>query len=456
MTSVGAVTAAATDVPGEPEEDGPPEAPGVVESLRAGDPWQPAPPGWRGAALPALLAGVWLVYLAQPLQEILHHDGRAWRTVGVLAIVVFSLAYVGVFFQIRRRRWSALPGGADVRAFALDRVSASLVAVMLVCFVLTVPSAGSSSLAALVYLVATVMMLTPLWFGWSVSVLAVVASEAAAFLVPGWDGGQGAGLAILLASVAVFGLRLAFRRSQQLSIARDDLARLVVQEERNRFARDLHDILGHSLTVVAMKAELAGRLVRIDPAGAEREIGDVERLTREALVDVRSAVAGYRGVTLAGELANSRAALRAAGIIDELPTAVDEVPGDRRALFGWVVREGVTNVVRHSGARRCTVTVTPTSVEVRDDGHGRVDRPSGAETALHPGHGLVGLSERAHAVAGRLSTMSTAEGFVLRVELPAPPGEPGPAAQPEDAPPEDAWAASGEQRRDAPAAGGRR
>jgi two-component system sensor histidine kinase DesK len=160
----------------------------------------------------------------------------------------------------------------------------------------------------------------------------------------------------------------------------------------------------------------------------------VERLTREALADVRSAVAGYRGVTLAGELANARAALRAAGIAADLPTAVDDVQGDRRALFGWVLREGVTNVVRHSGARRCTVTVTSTSIEVRDDGHGRVADTGDGEPDLRPGHGLVGLRERAHAFAGRLRTLSSDEGFILRLELPSLPGTgpSGPLVAPAD------------------------
>jgi two-component system sensor histidine kinase DesK len=362
-----------------------------------------------------LLAGVWLVYLVQPLQEILAHPSGTWRLVGMVAIGAFSLAYVLVFVQLRRRRWSALSAGSVVQAFALDRVSGSLVAVMLVCFALMVPSAGSASLAALVYLVATLMMLTPLPFGWILSLMTVVAAELAAAIVPGWGDARGTGLAILLASVAVFGMRMALRRSQQLAAAREDLARLAVQEERHRFARDLHDILGHSLTVVTMKAELAGRLLHVDPDAAGREIADVERLAREALADVRAAVAGYRGITLAGELANARAALRAAGIEADLPTAVEEVPGERRALFGWVVREGVTNVVRHSGADRCTVTVAPDAVEVRDDGHGRpMDVASG-----HQGHGLVGLRERAQALSGQLRTFSSDEGFVLRVELPS-------------------------------------
>jgi two-component system, NarL family, sensor histidine kinase DesK len=388
-----------------------------VDAVSADDPFDPRRSGWRAAVLPVLLAGVWLVYLVQPLQEILSHPDGVARTGGVVAIVLFSAAYVSVFFQTRRRRWSAVATGSVYQAFRFDRVSAALVAVMLVCFAAMIPSAGGSAMAAVVYIVATLMMMSPLSFGWTVSLLAVLATELAASIVPGWSDERGAGLAVLLASVAVFGMRMALRRSQQLSVARDDLARLAVQEERNRFARDLHDILGHSLTVVTMKAELAGRLVHTDPDAAEREIADVERLTREALADMRAAVTGYRGVTLAGELANARAALQAAGIEADLPTAVDEVPGERRALFGWAVREGVTNVVRHSGATRCTVTVTADAVEVLDDGRGRAQAQSASER-LHAGHGLVGLGERARVLGGRVMSRSTGEGFELRVEVP--------------------------------------
>jgi two-component system sensor histidine kinase DesK len=388
------------------------------------DPFQAPRSGWRSALLPVLLAGVWLVYLAQPLEDVLGRPPSAWRTVGVLSIAVFSASYVCVFFQMRRRRWAALSSASVHEMFQPDRVSAGLVVLMVVCFGLMVPSAGGAALAAVVYIVATLMMLTPLRVGWAASLLAVAGTELAAATVPGWSDDRGAGLAILLASVAVFGMRLALRRSQQLSVARDDLARLAVQEERNRFARDLHDILGHSLTVVTLKAELAGRLVHVDPDAAEREIADVERLTREALADVRSAVAGYRGITLVGELANARAALDAAGIAADLPTAVDDVPGERRALFGWAVREGVTNVVRHSGASRCTVTVSADAVDVRDDGGGRPDTVGPRRGELAAGHGLVGLGERARVLGGRVLTRSTSEGFQLRVELPPAPAAP--------------------------------
>ena len=105
------------------------------------------------------------------------------------------------------------------------------------------------------------------------------------------------------------------QRNVELAQAQRTIAELAVKAERSRFARDLHDILGHSLTVLTVKAELAGRLVALDPERAEREIGEVEALARQALADVRAAVAGYREVSLPGELASARAALEAAGIV---------------------------------------------------------------------------------------------------------------------------------------------
>jgi two-component system sensor histidine kinase DesK len=206
-------------------------------------------------------------------------------------------------------------------------------------------------------------------------------------------------------------------RNAQLRLAREELAALAVEQERARFARDLHDVLGHSLTLLAMKAELAGRLVSLDPERAEAEIAEVERLARDALVDVRAAVGGYRHATLAGELVAARAALDAAGITADLPNVVEDVPGERRELYGWAVREGVTNVVRHSGAGRCRVVLHRDAVEVLDDGHGPGGAPDAeAEPRVSPGHGLTGLRERAEAVGAKVVVGRSDEGgFRLRV-----------------------------------------
>ncbi|NAZ82605.1 hypothetical protein GTR02_12320 [Kineococcus sp. R8] len=203
-------------------------------------------------------------------------------------------------------------------------------------------------------------------------------------------------------------------RGRELAVAQQDLARLAVAEERGRFSRDLHDLLGHSLTVITLKAELAGRLLELDPARAATEVADVERLARTALADVRSALEGFREVTVATELAAAGQALAAAGVEAHLPGAVDEVAEETSELFGWVVREGVTNVVRHSGARHCWIELTASSVAVCDDGTG--PRPGAGD-----GHGIGGLADRVQRAGGALTVGRSAQGgFRLGVSLGPP------------------------------------
>ncbi|MEP6842771.1 MAG: histidine kinase, partial [Pseudolysinimonas sp.] len=175
-----------------------------------------------------------------------------------------------------------------------------------------------------------------------------------------------------------------------------EIARLAVNEERARLARDLHDSLGHSLTVVAVKSELAGKLISRDPSLASAEIADIEKLARDGLVELRAAVAGYRDANVDNELVAARTALRAAGVIEHLPHDASAVDPELRGLFGWVVREGVTNVIRHAGARNCWIDVTRTSVRIRDDGATTVDLAAA-------GSGLHGLRERAAAAGATLT-----------------------------------------------------
>ena len=253
-----------------------------------------------------------------------------------------------------------------------------------------VASLGQIGMAAAVYCGVAAMMLFR--FGVAVSIvlaiatLVVVSGEA----VPGWDRSLDLAFATCAAGLAVFGISSMMRRNIDLIRAHEENAELLVENERTRFARDLHDILGHSLTVITVKAELAGRLMDTDPARAKAEVADLERLSRDALADVRRAVEGYRDLTLPGELARARAALEAAEIRADLPNTTDEVPTDLRELFAWAVREGVTNVVRHSHATTCRVVIGPTAVEVTDDGEGATGDATGS--------GLRGLRERAAAV----------------------------------------------------------
>jgi len=192
---------------------------------------------------------------------------------------------------------------------------------------------------------------------------------------------------------------------QQLRAAREEVASLAaVTEERLRIARDLHDLLGHNLSLIALKSELARRLVDVSPERAAAEIGDIESVARTALQEVREAVAGYRQPSLAGELAGAREILAAGGIAYRyegnerarrgLPSAVD-------AALAWTVREGVTNVIRHSHARSCTLSTERGArdiwIEIVDDGNGA---PSAASEQQVPGNGLRGLGERVQALGG--------------------------------------------------------
>jgi two-component system sensor histidine kinase DesK len=205
------------------------------------------------------------------------------------------------------------------------------------------------------------------------------------------------------------------RAYDELRSAQDELARAAVNEERLRFARDLHDLLGHSLSVVAIKAQLTKRLLDSDPAAARTQVDEIESVTREALGEVRAAVGGYARPTVATELAGARRALEAAGIEPRLDATVD-LPEDVDEVLAWTIREGTTNVLRHSGARTARIVVAggrgSAAVEVVDDG------PAGAATDSG-GRGLAGLRERAARVGGSVEAgPAPGGGFRLRVEVP--------------------------------------
>jgi two-component system sensor histidine kinase DesK len=207
--------------------------------------------------------------------------------------------------------------------------------------------------------------------------------------------------------------------NRELRAARGEIARLAVGEERLRFARDLHDLLGHSLSVIALKSELARRVLGPDPERAAQEVRDIERVSRDALVEVREAVGGYRRMTLAAELSGARAALDAAGIAAEIPSSTASFAPEVETILAWAVREGTTNVIRHSGARRCAIRVhaglAEAGVEIVDDGAADPAPPA-------DGSGLAGLEERVRRGAGRLEAgRRPGGGFRLAVDVPAHP-----------------------------------
>ncbi|MFH8252866.1 sensor histidine kinase [Microbacterium sp. B2969] len=380
---------------------------------RLGSEWPIRPAAARSAALgplrPALLARgprrwylgatIALLWLLSPAQAaVAAANGPLSAVLAVALVVVFGAAFLVA---------PPLAWWLPLRGRLL--VCAALFALTFALF----PWLGWDIASMWTYVgVAVGMCAFPWRLTWVLIVGLGLLGLASAALVNGWSEDD-IWLPAIIVSVslmmAAFGRALA--TMNELRATQAELEAMAAERERGRVARDIHDILGHSLTVITVKSELAGRLVDVDPSRARAEIGEVEQLARGALADVRATVAGFRGVTVSGELAAARSALEAAGIAAELPSSTDVVPADRRELFGWVVREGVTNVVRHSGAARCRVRLGAREVEIADDGVGPT---SGAAAST----GLSGLRERVEAAGGRLSIgRSDLGGFGLRVTL---------------------------------------
>ncbi|AYG03224.1 sensor histidine kinase [Gryllotalpicola protaetiae] len=226
------------------------------------------------------------------------------------------------------------------------------------------------------------------------------------------------GISVSAMLLGISQLRMA---NERLQAAQGEIARLAVAEERARFTRDLHDVLGHTLTVVTVKSELAGRLADRDVERTKAELADIERLTRGALSDLRASIAGYREMDLNTELAAARAALAAAEVEAAVPVSGDVAAAPLRELFAWAVRESVTNVVRHAHASHCTIELRADAVIIVDDGVGGGAGPAGvgtdASSGMHSGSGLAGLAQRA-AAAGAVLSVTAAEphGTVVSVK----------------------------------------
>ena len=202
------------------------------------------------------------------------------------------------------------------------------------------------------------------------------------------------------------------RAQRRLQRADEEIERLAALAERERIARDLHDLLGHTLSLIVVKSELASRLAESAPARAGEEMRDVERIGRDALAEVRAAVVGYRAQGLHGELEGARRAFAAAGIEATVEAELPALPIASESAMALALRESVTNVVRHSGARHAAIRigVEPSGVvlEVIDDGHGG-SAPEGA--------GITGMRERISALGGSVQR-DGGSGMRVRVTLP--------------------------------------
>jgi two-component system sensor histidine kinase DesK len=353
-----------------------------------------------------IFAAVWLFYLSDTVTTLWHDDNEWTRYLGLASVAAFAATYLVLVRLTRPFRLGVAPANFARRATIG-------VLIMLALFGLQIPGGSYHALSCLVYIAAFGMIGLPMRSGITLAAALCTLAELLVGAVPGWED-NGYGLAVLLGSLATWGIRLAGERQSRLSSAQQEIADLAVQNERARIAGDLHDILGHSLTVVTVKAELAQRLLDIDIERARKELADLEALARDALSDVRATAMGMRGISLPGEIAAAKEALAAANVEADLPGVADEVPSRNRELFAWTIREAVTNIVRHSKARHAQVKLGAASVEILDDG-------VGGAVVTADGQGLKGLRRRAEALGAHLTVGCREDepGFRVRVEVPS-------------------------------------
>lgn len=358
---------------------------------------------------------IWLALLGFPLAELI----KAYVSGPHLAFVLVGLVSFVVTFATLVIGRDRLP----VRWMTI------LVSLMFAISVAMTAGDRAGWASMFVYTAAVASMWTI--FSARVAALAVLACVVSATaIVAARDAGTGTVVSVAASCAGIGFLMLCFGqlrvRNLELLRARDEIARLAVADERVRFARDLHDLLGHSLSVIALKAELASRLLERDASAAALHVEELEQVARKALAEVREAVSGYRRPALATELDGARAALDAAGIEAHLDHCEATLDPQVEALLAWTVREGTTNVIRHSGARSCKVALAPglltASVEVLDDGVGGGQGAGNgllAESPSQRGHGLVGLRERAERLGGQVHAgPGPGGGFQLRVTVP--------------------------------------
>ncbi len=434
-----------------------------------------------GGPMRWFFSGVWLVYLIQPVSQLFGHQHTAlWITGGLAITVIFCVVYVGVIGA-----WDSNPRMAQ-RGLAIIFALAVLACVVY----------GSDWLPMWIYVSAATGFVFP---GWRAAMLAVL-GVGGCYALLSWLTHFGVDdflidlLPVVLIGWAMSGFRMQIMLTRELSQARGTVAKLAANEERLRLARDMHDLTGQSLSLVTLKSELARKILARLPQTSERdaamsEVDDIGRVSRQTLHDIREAVSGYRRPTLAIEIITARTALEAAAIrLDDDPAVTlrsGTFDPDAEAALAWCLREAVTNVIRHSGAKNCRVRLTQRageiSLEVSDTGRGFGGRtgqgrdhaaawlPGSGDARPRPagpvsrtpgpadpepgpaqvvGSGLRGMSERLAAIGGRLSlghAEASSRGFRLVATVPETP-TPLPDADEQDEALPGGAAAAGETR----------
>ena len=318
-------------------------------------------------------ASIWLVFLVYPIIATLEADvSTRWEVATFACILGFAVSNVLGYSVLASRAWVAL---GLMAVFALA----------------TVPVIGIEAVAFTPYLgMLSALQLPDPW--WKRATLVAVVLPLVSLAGPDWFP---AWFFLMVWPIMLGGVLIRVFGDKALE-ATQTRSRLALVAERERVARDVHDVLGHSLTVLSIKAELAGRLIELDPQRARAERESIQDTARQALAELRSTVGGLRAANLDAELAAAPQVLADAGIETRIIGDVADTDPRHRTLLAWVLRESVTNVVRHARASTVTVELGPTGLVVADDGAG-MDATGGRE-----GNGLRGMRERVSAAGGTL------------------------------------------------------
>ena len=351
----------------------------MSDDLSAANPWERW--GWAFAA-------IWLVFLVYPIVATLEADAATgWKIASFACILGFAASNVLGYSVLADRAWLAV---GLMGLFALA----------------TVPVIGAEVLAFTPYLgMLSALQLPDPWWKWATAVTVLL--PLLSFFGPDWFP---AWFFLMVWPIMLGGvlIRVFGDKAQEATETR---GRLALVAERERVARDVHDVLGHSLTALSIKAELASKLIEVDPARAKAELESIQETARRALAEVRATVGGLRAANLEAELAAAPLVLADAGIKTRVVGTVADTDPRHRTLLAWVLRESVTNVVRHANASTVAVELRPTGLVVTDDGAG-FEATGGRE-----GNGLRGMRERVSAAGGTLD-ISGVPGTRLEVVLP--------------------------------------
>lgn len=348
-------------------------APSPTPATAPQDPWQRW--GW-------MIAVVWLIFLYFPIVALVESDAATWaRILGWVAIIAFAAVYVvGMVVGMRQGQWRPIHP-VVLWCFLLSILFA----------LLTIPALGSHALGLAPFVMSYAAFGLGGWWHWVTTSACLVISGVVALRSPGQ---VGATVIFFIIAIMAIVLSIMMWLIRQSVVSEQFNIQLATSQERETIARDVHDLIGHSLTVVKMKAELAQRLVDIDPERAKVELAEINALAGEAIAGVRSTVTGLRASTLAEQLERSREVLADADIELSVDGSASALSPAQSLTASWILREATTNILRHSGASSVAVTLAPGTLAVTDDGAG---------IAGEAGNGLRGMAERASAAGARLS-----------------------------------------------------